>query len=272
MNSQIQVCVTIYKKSTSEVIRCINSIPRGCDIRVDIDGGWECPDNLFSFLKLKSIEINIQDTNIGLSALRNLQLRACTKEFIWFVDSDDECNDKLELPDLGKHQDVIVSSFTHIKSDFRIKESRNIEVALGKYQTLTCIPSMIFRTKFLLDHHIEFDTSRFAWEDEEFLLKVMFCKPSYMILDLNSYYYYLNDDSLSRGTNSEKIDYLVESTIFRVENLIDLDIIYESKFRPFIFLKISEMVYRVLKYPQISDDKKLILLSYLKPYNNRLFK
>ncbi len=156
------------------------------EILIINDGSFSNSHDYYSSLRGKE-KINLieLDSNYGVSYARNIGIKNSTKEFIMFVDADDELINSFDNFDMScdfvifphKLMDEI-SNFTY-GYDFENKiEKDEIKNLIEKYlnnplgnSIFTYCWSKIFKKSFLLKNQIKFDINLDIYEDLEFVSK-----------------------------------------------------------------------------------------------------
>lgn len=271
MNIDLQICLTVYKKTTQQLRDAVKSLPKFAKVRIDVDGGWECN---IKWRKIKSVSPNCQivihDKNLKLGKLRNIQLEECTSEWIQFVDGDDTVN-KVAWNAYEKYYDnadFLVSPVNFISKGTRYVDLRNIDVAKGNGQSYFVIPSIVFKTNFLKSNNLKFDESGMAYEDVVFSVRLADLE-NLNIGILNDYYNYElpepNSGTLSCPTDNSRV---IDSTIYVIEELLKL----EMRDPVICYTRIVEECLRLLQIPNLDKEIYSKVINYMKPYKYKQFK
>lgn len=267
-NSNLLICISVYKKSIDQLKRVLSSIPITVDVELTFDGGWEPDFELNELSKIHEFYVYKFDHNVGLGAVRNSELIRCNHKYIQFVDADDWVNKEL-YSTFKYNSDIIIGPVVLTDRGYNAVEKRNIYVAGNNGQTYFIPPAIIFRTEFLKNNNLLFDTSRNIFEDVLFSIKLTELNPTVEITE--SPIYFGNDvpdegESLSHPSD---ISGIVSSTFYVVDQIIEYSKI--SKRPELCYIRLVEELLRLLRLDLNSEDYNKVI-NYLKPYKFPGFK
>ena len=171
------------------------------------------------FFKDKDIRWQLlQKENGGQSSARNLGLKHAKGERVIFVDSDDVIApaflSSLERSLLSKDYDFSFCDFTYVKKQeapespnkgTHIYEKEELLEAFLKRTVRFVVPSMMFRTDFLIDNELYFNENTSFSEDQMFIWDVIFHSSRSIYLDQALYGYFLRERSIMTGSAYDRI-------------------------------------------------------------------
>lgn len=151
-------------------------------------------DFVKNFFKVNYIKL---EKNVGPGQARQKGINASKSKYIMFIDSDDYLYNPYvlyEISNIMKKEkfDLLVSNFIY---------QRDNEVSIRKNDN-TWLHGKVYNRKFLEDNQIEFNDTR-ANEDNGFNRLIFLNKPIKYNLDLVTYVYAENSESITRRNNRE---------------------------------------------------------------------
>lgn len=204
MVSIIIPCYNVADYISSTLESVINQIDTDWEIIAVDDGST---DNTLSILKKyaeseKKIRI-VSQSNKGVSAARNIGIKASNGDIIYFLDGDDYIDPSLtkKINRYGVNDfDVIMFGFRLAPIDKYSKiympyESNNY---LSEYliNNLTLhISSLAFNKRLIINNNIRFDENTYYSEDREFVIKSLFYARKITVLPKILFSYYQRDGS-----------------------------------------------------------------------------
>ena len=226
-NTLLTIFITVFNKDKFQLVDAINSCPKDALVYVDIDGGWDCTpcryENLVYLLNHDLIKFRYNQENKGLAKLRNEEIELCETKYMQFMDADDT----LKSVDLGIMKssisfDLMVSIVEFSNESGITDDNRNLYVGGSCPYTYFVIPSLIFKTEFLLSHtELRFSTNVKVFEDVVFSVRLTLMEKKVRILN-EPYYVYNYTDSGTNLTSSSNDDKKVVSTITILNDLSKL--------------------------------------------------
>ena len=158
------------------------------------------------------IKIIYSQKNVGLGAARDKGIKEATGEYIVFVDSDDYIKsdfvEKYIETAERKKADIVVGGY------LRATEKRETEY-LPDVSDLTypwvnvSAWTKIYRTEFLQKNSLDFQGIR-RYEDEGFAYRVLLKNPYVVIIPYAGYYYWLNQESITKSKKQNRGDIYCE--------------------------------------------------------------
>lgn len=148
----------------------------------------------------------IHQPNQGLGAARNAGIDAASGEWILLVDSDDaiapDACERLYAAGSTSGADLVRGDFIH-RSSFQgsvvelaaqgpVELCRYLRCTLGEgtYSLSPCL--YLYRRRFLQDNGIRF-AAGVAWEEQQWLMRILLCNPSVLRVDCRFYTYNVGD-------------------------------------------------------------------------------
>ena len=244
----IDIIIPVYNTPIIDLERCFHSIlmqtytdykvyivddGSKLDIQYYLDNYAKNKDNFF----VKHIK------NAGVSNARNVGILISNSKYITFLDSDDTL-DKNFLGDAYEiiekyHLDLIIGGYYEIVDDkivrtrsclpgFYIYDHDRLDLFFQKLlsgktnedniEIGDCPTGRIYTRLFRRDSikDIQFNTNIKMSEDTLFMIDYMYNRPRIGIIDKIWYNYYINDYSISRGTNRDELIENIEEFISEI--------------------------------------------------------
>lgn len=220
---------------------------------------------LFKNLNIKYIET---DENKGPGQARQYGLDKSDAEYVTFADSDDRflsCNVFIEVFNaLLQHKDKNIDIlFTKWIEELPTPDGRYLQIAHGKDQTWC--HGKFFRREFLTSKNLRFNENIRVHEDSYFNTLVQMNAEVTADVDVFSYYWCYNSNSLTRNTKY-KYNYLVETADDLIRSTGDLmkELTQrKTEHRNEYFIKAILFMYFLLQAPywneKINEDQDLYL-------------
>lgn len=232
----VSINIPVYK-CEKYILRCLESVKNQTYQNLEIILVNDCtPDNSLEIIKKfeqKNPELNIQlihnETNQGLSVVRNTGIDNSNGKYIYFLDSDDEitsdCISLLVENALTTKAQVIlaqnkwINTFDNSTKDFGFPTNskkkyfdNNFEIFQAYANNQFPIPSWnkLIKTEFVRNNSIYFIPGLFA-QDELWFFHLMQKAESLSIIDDITYLYYLHSESVI--FNRKKINFENHQTI-----------------------------------------------------------
>lgn len=165
--------------------------------------------------------------NKGIGATKNTAIDNADSEFLFFLDSDDvitpDCIQKLY--DAGKNKDCCYASYMIFSSDMKHIGGHTLKRSFDRKAVPSLAHSLfwqgrclytptwnkLYRVSFLQENHI-LCTPNTNVDDMFFTFQIAFhCKKFYTIPDV-TYYYLLNNSSMTSGMGALRYDYALQLT------------------------------------------------------------
>lgn len=239
-NIKVSIIIPIYNVE-NYLIQCLDSVINQTLKEIEIICVEDCStDNSLSILEeyAKSdsrIKVIRNETNKGLSTVRNIAMAEATGEYIAFLDSDDyvDLSTYEKAYNLAKKNDldcVLFKTSTvddktgEIKDNldyFALKPFEGFEKPIFNNKDtvdFTCnicvqVGSKLLRREFLQQHNITFPDG-LIFEDEPFFYNFYLNADKISLLDENLYYYRVNRDDSIIAKRGKSFGDIVE--IFRI--------------------------------------------------------
>ncbi len=218
MNPKVSVIVPVYK-AEKYIDECLESIlNQDYDnleiVLVDDGSPDECPQICDEYaLKDRRIKV-IHKDNSGPGFSRNVGMKACTGDFMTFVDSDDKLDGIKAVSRMVKaadkhNADVVVGCYRRFDTDYvsginnhHLKNHEDTGTldfrfrAFFQYGHMAFACFKLYRKSFLIKNNLEYKNYAFV-EDKDFNTRVYACNPKYWFLDSSVYCYRVNINSLT---------------------------------------------------------------------------
>lgn len=226
-----------YIEKTLRSILCQNISMDDIEIIVVIDGS---PDNTQSVVQRiinegHPIKLIVQE-NQGLSMARNNGMKACSGEFVWFVDSDDWLpkgsiaeivkfidNDTDEIDfgalEISDDENTVISHKAYTKGAPNFCMS-GLDIWLKKHPHIATAQLSVYRRAFLLKNNLIFLKGIYH-EDYEFCPRASLLSRKTMVINKPLYMQRVNPMGITHTINPRKsYDYItvVKSLCFFIKN------------------------------------------------------
>lgn len=230
---KISIIVPVYNVE-KYLSRCLDSLLnqslRDIEIICVNDGATDNSlDILNEYAKNDSRIKIINQENSGVGVARNNALKIAIGEFVGFVDSDDwvssDFYENLYNSAVEYNAEIacsnIVKTFKN-KSDeiffkyekLEVFENISDKLEVAKIPTFNYIVNRIYKRIALLKNNIVFPESN-LFEDAPFSLKAITFLDKMVTVPKGSYFYYTNENSLSKSSKSLKKDFAISCKCVR---------------------------------------------------------
>ena len=245
----IDIIIPIYNTPIEDLERCFNSIIKqtysNYNVYVIDDGSDNCTKEYLDNYVYKNMNFTVKHiNNSGVSTARNVGLEISNSPYVTFVDGDDTLeSDFLEeaLNILKENNlDIIIGGYREIKDGTIIRERLSYpdihiyednkkinfisKLICGKTSDFnreidTCPTGRIYTRLFKRDSigKIKFNTNIKISEDTLFMIDYSFNAKKIGIIDRLWYNYYVNDYSISNGTNKDTLKKNITEFINEIE-------------------------------------------------------
>ena len=245
----IDIIIPIYNTPIEDLERCFNSIIKqtysNYNVYVIDDGSDNCTKEYLDNYVYKNMNFTVKHiNNSGISTARNVGLEISNSPYVTFVDGDDTLeSDFLEeaLNILKENNlDIIIGGYREIKDGTIIRERLSYpdihiyednkkinfisKLICGKTSDFnreidTCPTGRIYTRLFKRDSigKIKFNTNIKISEDTLFMIDYSFNAKKIGIIDRLWYNYYINDYSISNGTNKDTLKKNITEFINEIE-------------------------------------------------------
>ena len=245
----IDIIIPIYNTPIEDLERCFNSIIKqtysNYNVYVIDDGSDNCTKEYLDNYVYKNMNFTVKHiNNSGVSTARNVGLEISNSPYVTFVDGDDTLeSDFLEeaLNILKENNlDIIIGGYREIKDGTIIRERLSYpdihiyednkkinfisKLICGKTSDFnreidTCPTGRIYTRLFKRDSigKIKFNTNIKISEDTLFMIDYSFNAKKIGIIDRLWYNYYINDYSISNGTNKDTLKKNITEFINEIE-------------------------------------------------------
>lgn len=162
--------------------------------------------------------IVIHKKNRGVSAARNDGINKANGIYIHFMDVDDEIDSQYyeQMLKFSGDADIVCSGFvsnSKYSTNLIYKKIHSLKTLFGKlFWTQALIKSFVwrylFKSDFIKNNKLEFDTSLISQEDAIFVLKSFLVADKVIIVPNVNYYYLFNNNSVLNKRECEHHDKL----------------------------------------------------------------
>ena len=249
----VDIIIPVYNTPSNDLKRCLDSILKQTsnDYKVYIidDGSnEETKKFLNDYIKDKNNFILKSITNSGVSNARNIGIDISTSPYIAFVDSDDSLEPKFIEESLqiikDNNLDIIIGGYNEIRnntidrirlcdSGIHIYEKEKINNFLEKLLSSKTnernkeikdapvgrIYTRLFKRRSIKS--LRFDTNIHMSEDTLFMIDYTLQTSRIGLIDKVWYNYYINDYSISKSTNKDKMINNITEFIKEIEKRRD---------------------------------------------------
>lgn len=254
----ISIIVPVYKVE-KYLDRCLNSLVKQAYQNLEIilvdDGSPDnCPKMCDNWSKKDNRIKVIHKENGGVSSARNTGIECATGDYITFLDSDDyysetfsNClsflnGDNIYCFSYNSDQNGLVKK---IQPNIAWNEGLNHDFNKGKISTViyNSVWNKIFKTAFLKENNIIFDTGFVIAEDLKFVLDCFVNDEKMNFINAAYYNYYQNSESVIHNVTFKKINDTLQVCEYAIKSLKNFK---DKKTKTFIKKLISENLLTVL--------------------------
>lgn len=224
--SKITIILPVYNVD-KYLNHCLTSLQPyvncGCELIIVNDGSTDSSQNIIDhYCHNNPSVISVFQYNSGLSAARNTGLKFATREYVWFVDSDDyveNITDKLENL-LSTTPDILIFGRNEEYGSWRMRVPANIEdasyvngeeylkISINKGLFRTNVWDKIFRKDIIEDNNLRF-IEGLLYEDMHFTISALMCSKSVVTTHLYPYHYiHYNTGSITKTIHFKDLDVL----------------------------------------------------------------
>lgn len=206
MSAKISVIMPVYN-CERYLEKAIRSVLAQVGAEVEIIAVEDCSKDGSRELLLRlakdepRIRAVCNETNMGVSAVRNRALSLATGDYIAFCDSDDTVPEGAyaALLSVIGDRDIAIGSFenhTYVENELTLKEPCALSPEAHKSDFLAlfsicCLWTKLIRTSFIRENGLSFDESMSIGEDVVFLAHTATKKPSIALTETNVYHHHL---------------------------------------------------------------------------------
>ncbi len=249
----ISIIIPVYKAEKNDFLRCINSCLKQTHNNIEIliveNGKDENMSHILDEVITLDERIKVfHNDKKGVVHARNYGIEVSNGEWICFLDADDYIENTFceKLYSHGKdNYDIVVSSFnkvydSHIEKVYICEnDSRvNINEFLVKLLNVQCGVGFcwgkLWRTSFLKDNKIVFNSSLSLAEDVEFVINSVGYNPNVFFVKEPLYYYIFSTSSAVRSFNPQYANEYEKSFLAIKEKLKQYDMFDMSLFSNFV--------------------------------------
>ena len=231
--SKVSVIVPVYNVE-QYIKRCLKSI---------LDQSWQdfeilCVDDCGQDQSISIIEqmqkeypqkikILYGEQNMGLGAARDRGMKAASGEYIAFIDSDDYLKRNFLETYMHaaqkKDADIIVGGYIRDVNGKLSETPIDVNDDTFVWMNVSAC-TKVYKRKFLEDNHLSFYGVR-RYEDEGFMYRCLACHPVVELMAYSGYYYYMNSESITRSSKSDRTGIVKEyfQTVNKLADTVKCD-------------------------------------------------
>ncbi len=215
---KVSVIVPVYNVE-KYIKRCLNSILeqtyKDCEIICVDDCGQDKSIQIIEEIQRENpgkIRILYGTVNQGLGAARDRGIAAARGEYITFVDSDDYLKkDYLETYVSRAEEtdsDLVIGGYIRDENGQYKNNPTSVTDSEFAWTYVTAV-AKLYRRRFLEKNNLSFKGIR-RYEDEGFTYRLMVCNPRISMLSYEGYFYYLNNESITKSVKKDRSELIVE--------------------------------------------------------------
>lgn len=278
-NEKVSIIVPIYNVE-KYIKECINSIMKQTYTNIEIilvdDGSKDQSGKICDEYSKKDTRIRVvHKKNGGLSSARNLGIELATGEYLFFIDSDDILfkNSIEVLVNCLKQSgaEIVLSRFTRNENDltkidtsfsfFNLSKDEIItKILLQRDQSLYSVASPTKLFKRNIFENIRYPEGQLN-EDMGIILLLIHKAKQIGIADFTSYYYRVNDDSITNLSFSKKRMDLIKMTRLMQSQIADYFPKHEDEGKILMFSRAFELyaiANATTKKDEFYSDKEIL--------------
>lgn len=282
MEKLVSVIIPVYNKEKYLRI-CLESVMNQSYSNIEIividDGSTDNSSNIIEKMKLKDKRIRYySQRNLGVSSARNKGIDLALGEYLFFLDADDKIKKQtislLINESIKCSADIVVSNFTYSIENKEIKKTyykqehikgkdlsslqTKADMFLLNGRPLSSVCNKLYNVNFIRINNIRFRDQILA-EDRMFNLECYLKAPKISIIEENTYFINIVNNSRSRSINKRYYNESINSVfildrIFKIENNKDDELIQ---------LTLITEIEKILNYYYINSRKKFTKLRYI---------
>ena len=175
----------------------------------------------------QKIKILYGEQNMGLGAARDRGMKAASGEYIAFIDSDDYLKRNFLETYMHaaqkKDADIIVGGYIRDVNGKLSETPIDVNDDTFVWMNVSAC-TKVYKRKFLEDNHLSFYGVR-RYEDEGFMYRCLACHPVVELMAYSGYYYYMNSESITRSSKSDRTGIVKEyfQTVNKLADTVKCD-------------------------------------------------
>lgn len=224
---------------------------------VNDNSNYNYQEEVDFFSRFYNIEEIKLDKNLGPGGARREGIIKSSSDYIMFIDSDDilySCFAVRELYKTVLGNDLCISNFILERDGVRVVKKENVVWLHGK----------IYKREFLNKYDINFNNTR-ANEDNGFNRLILLMNPKVVFIDLITYVYRENENSITRKNNRSYKIFGLEGYIYNMKWAIEEALKRGASTKDIPYLAtgiLVSMYYDYLCY--IKDENSFNIIKYSK--------